>query len=322
LTLAVVALLPAVPAGAADWQLASGYKADLFHTENLVQFAREVEVATQGELKITVRPNNELFKMADIRDAVEHGKVEAGEVIMSSLVAQVPTAGLDSVPFIVGGYPDALRLWQHQKPVIAQSLARRGLVPLYAVPWPPQGLYSTKPVHALATDLKGSRMRTYNPTTVRIAELVGATPVDVSTADIGKALASGRIDSMLTSAVTGVDNKVWDQLKYFYDIKAWIPKNIVVVNKARLDALTPTQRAAVMMAAATAEERGWKASEAAAANALKELAAKGVKVDTATFQVRDEVRRHGDKFSLEWVRTTGKDASVILIPYYTSGNVK
>ncbi|MEW6707183.1 MAG: TRAP transporter substrate-binding protein [Pseudomonadota bacterium] len=305
----------------AQWQLATGYRAEVFHTENLRQFAREVGAATGGALKIDVHPNNQLAKLSEIRAQVEAGKIAAGEVIMTSLVKEVPVAGADAVPFVVGSYEDARRLWQHQRPIIDQALAPRGLLALYAVPWPSQGLYTTRPIASIA-DLKGARMRTYNATTVRIAELLGASAVDVPMVEVGKALAAGRIDSMITSGVTGVENKVWDHLKYFYDIKAWFPKNLVLVNKARFEALTPEQREAVRRAAQAAEERGWAASEAASVASLKELAAHGMRIESPGFEFRNELRRYGDKFSLEWVRTTGQDASAILIPYYTAGVVK
>jgi TRAP-type C4-dicarboxylate transport system substrate-binding protein len=303
------------------WTLATGYRAEVFHTVNLQQFAADVAAATGGALRIDVRPDNKLAKLSEIGGQVESGKIAAGEVIMTSLVKQVPTAGADSVPFIVGSYDDARRLWQHQRPVIEQALAQRGLVALYAVPWPSQGLYTTRPISSVA-DLKGAKMRTYNATTVRIAELLGATPVDVPMVDVGKALSAGRMDSMITSGVTGVENQVWDHLKYFYDIKAWFPKNLVLVNKARFDALSPEQREAVRKAAKAAEDRGWAASEAAAAGALKELAAHGMHIESPGFEFRNELRRYGDKFSIEWVRATGQDASNILIPYYTAGVVK
>jgi TRAP-type C4-dicarboxylate transport system substrate-binding protein len=48
---------------------------------------------------------------------------------------------------------------------------------------------------------------TYNQTTTRIAEKLGACPVSVAMADVNQALASGKVDAMITSAVTDVDNR-------------------------------------------------------------------------------------------------------------------
>ena len=306
------------PAGAAAvrWQLATGYGADTFHTVNLRQFAADVATATRGELAIEIHPNNTLVKLGAIPASVESDRIPAGEVIMTALVNDVPIAGADAVPFIIDSYADARTLWRYQRPGIEKALAARGLVVLYAVPWPSQGLYTTRPI-ASTQDLRGMNMRTYNATTTRIAELVGAHPVDVPMTSVAKALAEGRIDCMITSGVTGTESHAWEHLKYFYDIRAWFPKNIVIVNKARFEALPPATRDAVMLAARGAEERGWAASEAASVAALRELAEHGMHVETPGFEIRKDLRRYGEKFSLEWVRATGPEASDILIPYYT-----
>ena len=313
-----LAALAACAAGAAPstWPLATGYAADTFHTTNLRQFAADVKAGTQGELDIEIHPNNTLVKLGDIRAEVEAGRIPAGEVIMTALVHEIPVAGADSVPFIIDSYQDARALWRYQRPGIERALAARGLVALYAVPWPSQGLYTTRPITS-TRDLRGMNMRTYNATTARIAELVGAHPVDVPMTGVAQALAEGRIDCMITSGVTGSESHAWEHLKYFYDIRAWFPKNIVLVNKARFDALAPAVRDVVLRAAHAAEERGWAASEAAAGAALRDLAAHGMHVETPGFEIREDLRRYGEKFSLEWVRATGHDASEILIPYYS-----
>ena len=298
------------------WRLATGYAADTFHTVNLRQFADDVRVATHGALLIEIHPNNSLVKLADIPASVESDRIPAGEVIMTALVKDIPIAGADSVPFIIDSYADARTLWRFQRPGIEKALAARGLVVLYAVPWPSQGLYTTRPI-ASTLDLRGMNMRTYNATTARIAELVGAHPVDVPMTGVAQALAEGRIDCMITSGVTGTESHAWEHLKYFYDIRAWFPKNIVIVNKARFEALSQAEREAVLLAAHGAEDRGWAASETASTAALRELSAHGMHVETPDFEIRKDLRRYGEKFSLEWVRATGPEASDILIPYYT-----
>jgi TRAP-type C4-dicarboxylate transport system substrate-binding protein len=307
-----------VCAAKASWRLATGYRAESFHTVNLSAMAREVGVATQGTLDIGLHPNNTLFKLAEIRAAVEADQCEAGETIMTALAAEIPIAGADSVPFIVGSFGDARRMWRHQRPLLERQFARRGLQVLYAVPWPPQGLYSTRPITS-AADFKGTRMRTYNPTTARIASLLGAEGVDVPMAEVGRALAEGRIDSMITSAVTGVENKVWSHVKHYYEINAWFPKNVVFANAKAMEALAPYQRDALARATVAAEARGWAASEAAAASSVDELRRNGMKVDRVPREFGQDLKRLGERFSLEWLRRVGAEANEIFIPYFTQG---
>lgn len=313
----VLAALAAAPAAHAEthWKLATGYRADTFHTRNIAQFAQEVEQATQGALRIEVHANNALAKLGDIPQAVREGKAQAGETIMTSLVADMPIAGADAVPFVVRSYADARRMWDLQRPVMDVHFARQGLKALYAVPWPPQGLFTVAPVRTTA-DFKGTRMRTYNPATVRIAEMVGAIPVDVPMVEVNKALEAGRLDSMITSALTGVENEVWGQLRHYYGIDAWFPKNIVFVNAKAFDALPQAVQQALTKAAADAEARGWLQSQSIANESLAQLQRKGIKVDHPTAELGAELKRLGEKFSREWVQSVGNEANKIFIPYY------
>ena len=312
--LAALAVAPALHAQT-QWKLATGYRAESFHTRNIVQFAQDVERASSGALRIEVHANNTLFKLGEIPQAVEGGKAEAGETIMTSLVREIPIAGADAVPFVVRSYADARRLWDLQRPLIEGHFAAKGLKALYAVPWPPQGLFSSAPVRSSA-DFRGTRMRTYNPATVRIAELLGATPVDVPMVEVNQALSAGKLDSMITSALTGVENQVWGQIKQYYGINAWFPKNIVFVNQKAFDALPAAVRQAVTQAAAEAETRGWALSAAVAEESVGELQRKGIKVERASAELDTELKRLGERFSREWVQSVGNEANKIFIPYY------
>jgi TRAP-type C4-dicarboxylate transport system substrate-binding protein len=309
-------LLPGRVHARSTWKLATGYRAESFHTANLTALAREVGVATQGSFTIEVHPNNTLAKLNDIRAAVQSGKVEAGESILTSMTGEIPLAGADSVPFIVSSYADAKCMWRHQRPLLEKHFAQRGLTLLYAVPWPPQGLFCSKPVTG-AADFKATRMRTYNATTSRIAALLGAQGVDVPMAEVGRAFAEGRVDNMITSAVTGVENKVWGQVKYFYEINAWFPKNAVFVNTKALNELEPPAREALMRAATAAEQRGWETSEKVAAESVEDLRRNGMKIERVPREFGTDLKRLGERFSLEWVRQVGPEANGIFIPYFT-----
>jgi TRAP-type C4-dicarboxylate transport system substrate-binding protein len=309
-------LVPGRAQARSTWKLATGYRAESFHTANIFAMAREVDAATQGGFMIEVHPNNTLAKLNDIRAAVQSGKAEAGESILTSMVGDIPLAGADSVPFIVNSYADAKRMWRHQRPLLDKQFAQRGLTLLYAVPWPPQGLFCSKPVTG-ASDFKGTRMRTYNPTTARIATLLGAQGVDVPMVDVGRAFAEGRVDNMITSAVTGVENKVFGQVKYFYEINAWFPKNAVFANTKALGELAPSAREALLHAASAAEQRGWETSEKVAAESVEDLRRNGMKIERVPREFGTDLKRLGERFSLEWVRQVGPEANGIFIPYFT-----
>ena len=212
-----------------------------FHTKNDIAFAADVDKATNGSLKIAVHSAGSLFKHPEIKRAVRQGTAPIGEILESLSSNEAAIYGLDSVPFLTTGYDSAKKLYDVSKPYLEKQLASEGLMLLYSVPWPPQGIYAKKEIKSV-DDLKGMKFRTYNAMIGQIAELVGAIPTQIEVPDLPTAFATGRVDVMITSASTGVDTKAQDYLTHYMDTQAWQPRNIVFVNKAAFDKLTPAEQ--------------------------------------------------------------------------------
>jgi TRAP-type C4-dicarboxylate transport system substrate-binding protein len=309
LSLAIVAQAPAL--AQTKWDLPSGYGTNTFQVQNLQWFADEVAKASQGKLKITLHPGASLFKANEIKRAVQTGQTQAGEFILSGASNENALFGVDSVPFLATSYAEAKKLVEISKPYLEKLLASQGMKLLYTVAWPPQGLYSLKPVASMA-DLKATKMRAYNPATTRIAEYVGAQPVTIQLAELPQGLATGTVQNFLTSSASGIDSKLYEHVKFFYDVNAWLPRNAVVVNQKAFDALDKATQDAVTKVAAEAGPRGWKISEQKDAEYLKELAAKGMTVDTSSDALKRELKLIGGRMSTEWMKSAGDDGKAII----------
>ena len=312
LLLAAATLAFAVTAQAqTKWDLPAGYSASNFHTENLVAFAADVDKATAGKLKITVHANGSLFKAPEIKRAVQGGQAQIGEVLISNFSNEWPLFGADALPFLADSYDEAVKLWHVQRPLFDKKLAEQGLLALYAVPWPPQGIYTKKPI-AAAADLKGVKWRAYNPQTSRIAELVGAQPVTVQAAELSQALATGVVESYMSSGSTGWDTKTFEHLKFWYDTQAWLPKNVVLVNKAAFDALDAPTKAALLKAGADAETRGLAASKKANGESLDKLRGAGMQILPPSPQLKADMKKVGDTMLKEWLEKTGPEGKQLV----------
>ena len=293
------------------WDLPAAYPATNFHSVNLIQFAADVDKATGGKLKITVHPNASLFKAREIKRAVQGGQAQAGEILLANFQNEWAPFGADGLPFLADSYDTSMKLYRAQKPLLEKKLAEQGMMVLYAVPWPPQGLYSNKPL-ASAADLKGIKWRAYSPSTARIAELVGAQPVTVQAAEFSQALATGVVESTMTSGATGVDSKLFEHLKFYYDVQAWLPKNAVIVNKRAFDALDKPTQDAVLKAAADAEARGWAESRKVNTSTLEVLKANGMTVTAPSAQLKADMKKVGETIMKEWLEKSGADGKAII----------
>jgi TRAP-type C4-dicarboxylate transport system substrate-binding protein len=296
------------------WDMPTPYPDGNFHTKNVATFAADVAKATNGSLTIQVHSAGSLFKHPEIKRAVRQGSAPIGEILESLASNEAPVYGLDSVPFLATGYDASRKLYAAQKPYLEKQLATEGLVLLYSVPWPPQGLYAKREITKVE-DLKGLKFRTYNAMIGRIAALAGAIPTQIEVPDLPTAFATGRVDVMITSASTGVDTKSQDYLSHYIDTQAWLPRNIVFVNKAAFDKLSPAEQKAVKDAAAAAEERGWKLSLEEMTVKTKALKDAGIKVLPPSPELKAGLAKIGDTIAAEWEKSAGADGAAMLAAY-------
>jgi TRAP-type C4-dicarboxylate transport system substrate-binding protein len=284
------------------WDMPTPYAPTNFHTENIDQFAKDVDKATNGKLKITVHSNASLFKANEIKRAVQGGQAQIGEILISGYSNEDPIFGLDSVPFLATSYADAKKLWQASHKALDERFAKQGMMILYSVAWPPQGIYSTKPLNSIA-DMKGLKLRAYNPYISRIAELAGAQPVTIQAAELAQAFATGAVNANITSGSTG------------YDTQLWLPKNLVIVNKKAFDSLDKATQDALLKCAHEAETRGWKISEEKNKWYQEQLAKNGMTVAPPPAQLQKDFVKIGDTLREEWLKTAGPDGKAILDAY-------
>jgi TRAP-type C4-dicarboxylate transport system substrate-binding protein len=311
---AVFGILGSPAIAQTKWNLAAAYANTNFHTENLVEFAKDVERLSGGKLQITVHGNASLFKAPEIKRAVATGQAQVGEVLISIHENENPLFGIDVVPFLATSFADSKKLWTAVKPEITKALDAQGLQVLFAVPWPPQGIYAKKDLNSVA-DMKGLKWRAYNVGTARIAEIVGAQPLTIQAAELPQALATGVVDSFMSSGATGYDSKVWESLSHFYDTQAWLPNNITFVNKAAFAALDKPTQDAVLKAAADAEERGRKISEEKTNWFFKELQAKGMKVQPPSASFKAELAKVGETLTADWAKKAGAAGEAAVAAY-------
>lgn len=293
------------------WDMPMAYPATNFQSVNAAEFGTCVTKGTAGDIEIVTHPNGSLFKGNDIKRAVQTGQTQIGERLLSSHENENPIFGTDSIPFLATSYEDSVKLFAAARPQLEKVLGDQGLVLMYSVPWPPQGLYFKKNVNSLA-DMAGVKVRSYNTATARLAELTGMAPISIEAAEISQALSAGVIGSLITSAVTGQDSKVWEQLDHFYEVKAWMPRNSVIVNKAAWDNLSDKTKAVFTDCATKAEAAGLEKSQAANAAALETLKKNGMRVLQPSEQLAGEMAKIGQAMTNEWIAKAGDAGKAVV----------
>lgn len=313
--LLVAGLLTASTAAQAEkWDMPTPYSDQTFHTVNIKQFADDVRAATDGKLDITIHSAGSLLKHGDIKNAIRSELVPIGEFFMGLLANENPAFGIDTLPLVATSYEDAQKLWAAQKPEVEKLLDRQKLKPLFSVPWPPQGLYTQKEI-AKADDLKGAKFRSYNANLEKFASLIGAAPTQIEAPDIPQAFTTGRVEAMITSPSTGANTKAWDFVTHYSPINAWVPKNVVVINKSAFDALDEATQKAVMDAAAAAEKRGWEMSQKEATEKTQVLGENGISIVEPSEVLKADLAKIGAQLLEEWQASASPEAKTIVESY-------
>ncbi len=312
------AAFAAMIAGSANaetaWDMPTPYGGGNFHTMNITQFAADVSAATGGDMVITVHPGGSLIKHPEIKNAIRSGQVQIGEFLLSRLSNENAIYGVDSIPFLANSYDSARNLWAASRPQVTALLAQQGLMPLFAIPWPPQGLYAKVEIGTIE-DLAGIKFRAYNAATERLAQLAGAIPTQIEAPDIAQAFSTGRVDAMVTSPSTGANSKAWDFLSHYHDTQGWLPKNITVVNIEAFNALDDATQKAILDAAAAAETRGWEASMTETTTKTQILADNGINVVAPSDALVASMRAIGETMTGEWLEATGDEGQAIIDAY-------
>ncbi len=312
----VVGILSFATAGLAQTNIsiATAYQDTNFHTQNIAQFAADVEKMTNGDVTFTLHTGASLLKMPEIMRGVQTGQVQVGEILLSAYGQENPFFEVDGIPFLSRGQRTAWQVYELTLPFIEARLQEKGLIPLFSVPWPGQGLYAQKEINT-TSDFEGVKFRAYNALTARFAELMGAVPTTVQSAEVPQAFATGVVSAMITSAATGNYTKAWDFTSHYYDVNAMNNKNMVIMNSESFNNLSKENQMVILNAAAKAETRGWILSNDVQTELTANLGANGMTVDTPNEVLLAQLQEIGATMVQEWLDKAGEEGVIFFSAY-------
>lgn len=299
---------------AETWNMATPYGEGYFQTKNIHQFADEIKEKTNGEITINIHSGASLYKAPEIFKAVRSNQVELGELLLANVGNDNPLFKVDNIPFLASSYDDAQKLWSVSKDTLVEELDKMGAVLLYVTAWPPQNFYTESPIDNIDY-FKNKKLRTYNATTSRMATLLGAAPTTIQAAEVPQAFSTGTVDAMITSGSTGVSSQAWDFVKNYTEVQAWLPKNMVFINKKVWRKLDENTQNIILEAAKNAEERGWGMSQEVNGADKKTLADNGMTVHAMSDELATELKKIGTEMTKEWLTESGEQGQAILDAY-------
>lgn len=252
-------------------------------------FAEDVLKATNGRLKITVFAAGELpYRAPDVVKAVATNQVQMGDVAVGFAAGDVPELNVLSLPFLCSSYDQFDRALAVVKPV-ADELFQRKFGVAVAMHWtmPPQNLWLNRPIAKLE-EVKGMKVRSWNPEQVEMMKLLGGTAVSITSAEVIPALERRVIDGAITSALSANDWRAFDIVKGGYMVNMTMGHQVMMINAGELAKLPADIRTTLLAKAAEWTPRYRTMSETGDVEARRNLQANKV---TLTEPSAEDVQR-------------------------------
>jgi len=293
------------------WNMPAPYADGSFHTKNTKMFADDVRKLTNGRIDITVHSNGSLYKMPEIKRAVQTGQVPIAETNLPAYGNEFAFFEVDVLLFQAQGFEESARLTKLSQPYVAKKLAEQGITVLYTVPFPGMGMISKQPITKMS-DMKGTKQRSWGPTASRFAELVGATPTVLQASELSQGFSMGLVDATLTSSTTGVATQAWEYAKYFIDLEATHSKDTIIINTKVFQGLSKDLQDAILKAAADAEKRGWEWAVREGEETKARLAKEGMIIVKPDAAFLADLKKVGDTMAKDWEKRAGPDGATVL----------
>lgn len=245
------------------------------------KFADAVNEATAGDVAITVHQASEIgVTGSGSMSAVEDGVVQMASYLLFLQAGEEPLLAIDTLPFLIRGQEEVKAFLEVAAPAYEKIAERHNQKFLYYVPWPSPGVYSRKEITSVE-DMKGARIRAFNPASFQFLSLMGAAPLEMPWGDVASALAAGTIDGVATSTSSGVDGKLWDLTTHFSPMKWSTSTDVVAINLDTWNEISPENQAKIEALAAEMQAEFWALSAAEDDTKGAILAENGLKITEA-----------------------------------------
>jgi TRAP-type C4-dicarboxylate transport system substrate-binding protein len=208
-------------------------------------FGDMVTEKTNGAIKFRYYPAKSLFKPKEQWDAMRKGALDMAVFPLSYASGKVPQLDITLMPCLFSNMEQGLS-WRN-KPIgkkIEELMEKNGVKNIVWA-WFDGGLGSTVKQIKVPGDVKGLKMRAAGKKFEYMLGEAGASIVSMPSSEIYQALATGVLNSCMTSSASFVSYRLYEQLKYINapkDYCIWYMSENITMSMKTWDRLTPEQQ--------------------------------------------------------------------------------
>jgi tripartite ATP-independent transporter DctP family solute receptor len=276
-------------AAAAEWRAWNIHNEGHPNTAAMDRFAKLVDEATKGEVKLQVFHGGVLGNQPDALEQVRIGAIEIGNFNLGPIGPMVKEANLVSLPFIFKSVPHMFRVLDGEAgEIISKGMADAGVLPIAWFDAGARSFYAQKAIET-PEDVKGLKIRVMNNNLyTAMISAMGGNPSPMAFSEVQQALKTGVVDGAENNFPSFKNVGHYEVTKNYSLSEHLIIPECICVNTAKFNALSPEMQAAVRGAAEKAAIYQRELWTVQSGQARKDVEAAGIKVneiaDKAPFQ--------------------------------------
>jgi TRAP-type C4-dicarboxylate transport system substrate-binding protein len=303
---AVVLAAPVCAQATTEWRFFTYFPVNDKPAQLNRAFADDVAKATNGRLKITVFAAGELpYKAPDVMRAVSTDQVQMGDVAVGFASGDVPELNVLSLPFLCTTYDEFAKAIPSVGKVADDVLQKKfGITAVMHWTMPPQNFWLNRSVTHLA-DLKGLKVRAWNPEQVEMMKLLGGSAVSITSAEVIPALERKVIDGAITSALSASDWHAYEIVHTGYMVNMTMGHQVMMVNSSELQKLPADVRETFLAKVREWEPKYRSMSEEGDKAARRDLEAHKVNLVTPTAADRKQAQTMMRPMWDSWAQKNG-----------------
>lgn len=244
LVAAAVALAASVtPASAVELQIGHTLTTDSHYQAAALKFKEVVEAGSKGEITVSIFPQSQLGGEVKMIQSARTGAIAGLITAGPPLENTVQEFSVLSLPYLFDNLDQANAVLQG--PVgekMLKQLESRGLVGLTFLSSFERNVFGSRAIHKV-DDMKGMKIRVLqSPAFIRTYEALGAQPTPMAYSEVFVALQNGVVDGAEADPAQVVQDKFVEVTKFYNFTKTHYMPSLLVLSKARFDALTKEQQ--------------------------------------------------------------------------------
>jgi len=225
--------------------------------QNLLNFQKEVEKESHGDLKIEIYPSAQLYKDKEVPQAVASGAIEMGVASLTRFAGTIPAVDIFYVPFMFDS-PDkvvkATTPGSTIRTALDEAILGTGTRVLWWQAYGSAILLTKKDIIKTPADVKGKKVRVFGKTLGDTVVALGGAPTMMSGSKQFLAYQRGTVDAGMTGITAVKSRKLYEVMDYMTLTYNADIEFIVIINEKVWQGLSDKERGIITKAGLRVEK--------------------------------------------------------------------